>query len=82
MAELIDKGAFIADIKSTIPQGASRGVFLALIDDTPTVTEAEIRAKVIEEFAEKLKEESVWTDGGWCVPNVVIADVAKQLKGE
>ena len=59
MTELIKKSNFIAEIKNTMPQGTSRGVFLALIDDAPTTTEAEIRAKAQREIVE------------WCFDNKV-----------
>ena len=68
MAELIDKGAFIEDIKTEIVNLAMNGLkgtprdrsylyeMVDRINEQPTTTEADIRAKAIEEFAEKLGE--------------------------
>lgn len=94
MAELIDKGAFIEDIKTEIVNLAMDGLkgtprdrselygMIDRINEQPTTTESEIRAKAIEEFAEWIKsefkteiqcsdEELTWID-----------EAAEQLKGE
>ena len=64
MAELIDKGAFIEDIKTEIVNLAMEGLkgtprgrsylyeMIGRINEQPTTTEAEIRAKAIDKFAE------------------------------
>ena len=65
MAELIDKSALIADLSKECPNWKFETMGFLIkgaIDDCisivkrqPIITEAEIRAKAIEEFAEKLK---------------------------
>lgn len=57
MAELIDKN----EVKEIFPDNGEGSwtynvTAKAYIDSLPTTTEAEIRAMVIDEFAEKLKE--------------------------
>lgn len=57
-----------------------------LIADTPTVTEAEIRNKAIDEFAEKLKDKSTFlkslqNDYYGYVCEEEIDEIAEQLKG-
>lgn len=70
MAELIDKGALLEQYglkdatkygnKDAKQQAHSYSTLMLyeiadMIDDMPTVTEAEIRAKAIDEFAEKIR---------------------------
>ena len=61
MAELIDKGALVESMKRKDAENPlehpSWNDALRTIYGIPTVTEADIRAKAIEEFAEKLKYE-------------------------
>ena len=97
MAELIDKSelrrqlwerhdyivsdyAMYADAEETADEIC--GV-VSMLDDMPTVTEAEIRAKAIEEFAEKIKSDFTFTDyfAGMCFKDK-IDEIAEQLKGE
>ena len=54
MSDYISKSAFIKEIKDIMPTSASRGVFLALIDDAPTVDETEIIRKAFERVVERL----------------------------
>lgn len=68
MAELIDKGAFLKEIESIkfledakkmkVSDAEMDGFFKGMVEGTlyfvPTTTESEIRAKAIDEFAEKL----------------------------
>ena len=92
MAELIDKGALIDfiekkfDMKCDTEHGQGyvdamhdmKDVIIALM---PTVTEAEIRAKAIDEFAEKM--EAKCNVGGvfvGCEVRRMIEKLAEQLK--
>lgn len=57
MSDLISRSALIADIKKTMPQGGTRGVFLAIVDDQPAIEAVPVeRNKIILEFAHELKE--------------------------
>ena len=107
MAELIDKGALIKDWKKLPVQKVELVscddiyrnrplVDLArvyeMIESAPTTTEAEIRAKAIDEFAEKLLEEveanpvDVGGRYSYMIPQSFlegqIKDIAEQLKEE
>ena len=57
MAELIIKKELLTRIRLNYNnhQNVSAGAIKDMIDTTPTTTEAEIRAKAIDEFAEKFK---------------------------
>ena len=96
MAELIDKGALIDHMKS---QWEMQELYLPvhfeyLVDEIPTTTEAEIRAKAISEFAEKLGEEFSEKAGTIKVDGIqydiltldsvieIMWDLVEQLKGE
>ena len=107
MAELIDKKAFIEDIKTEIVNLGMDGLkgtprdrsylyeMIERINEQPTTTEAELRANVIEEFAEKMKgfcerctivtdfitnrPKYDHEDGEW---HDLINDVVAQMKGE
>ena len=90
MAELIDKGALLEQYglkdatkygnKNAEQQAHSYSTLMLyeiadMIDDMPTVTEAEIRAKAYTEFAKVLLVNEV-------VDKSVVRRVAEQLKGE
>ena len=103
MAELIDKGALLEQYglkdatkygnKDAEQQAHSYSTLMLyeiadMIDDMPTVTEAEIRNKAIDEFAEKIKE---WQKEVYANDRYVgeldflfkhIYEIAEQLKGE
>ncbi len=96
MAELIDKNAIHFRCRyGGDCQGGIEQCFKCLdyvcdaedIQDMPTVTEAEIRAKAIDEFAEKLKKD---LDIKYCFGGIdskfkffdTIDEIAEQLKGE
>ena len=89
MAELIYKNEILTRIRLNYNnyQNVSAGVIKDMIDTTSTTTEADIRAKAIDEFAEKLKVKFVdfkkSTDIitlGTCIR--LINSVAEQLKEE
>ena len=104
MAELIEKEAFIEDLKAEISNLRMNGLkgtpratsdlygMIDRINEQPTTTEAEIRAKAIDEFIEKLLESNnfFWKPTGYEHGEVVaetraykIADIkkiAEQLK--
>ena len=107
MAELIDKGALLEQYglkdatkygnKDAKQQAHSYSTLMLyeiadMIDDMPTVTEAEIRNKAITEFAERLKKEISYRYGtreinGDYKPKektlTVIDEIAEQMrKGE
>ena len=103
MAELIDKGALYDAMTEEYKKhyaGTGKGydftIAMQMVQNQPTVTEAEIRAKAIEEFAEKLKSDYIFCDIGLILSNnnimfesasVVtfkqyIDKIAEQLKGE
>lgn len=92
MAELIYKGELLTRIRLNYNnhQNISAGAIKDMIDTTSTTTEAEIRAKAIDEFAEKLKElfkyESAWGETQYYQRLVIdiskIDEIAEQLKGE
>ena len=111
MAELIDKGTFIKWFKENYElevadedtgevteydRWISSVDYIDAIERFPTVTEAEIRNKVIDEFAEKLKrymentEQSNYLDEinkGNCNYSAMpvydaVDEIAEQLKGE
>ena len=96
MAELIDKDVLVEEVKSLTVHvtglRAGKGVLLKfmdeyrksvlrIVDEQPTTTEAEIRAKAIDEFAEKLKKSFTFTNyfAGKCF-NEHIDKLAEQLK--
>ena len=94
MAELIDKGALIEELHHMIDGDAEflEDYEYMGIDDCirsmPTTTEAEIRNKAIEEFAERLKpiiDEKIkgWTNSDdlrrWC--ERAVNEIAEQMKG-
>ena len=96
MAGLIVKGALREEIESLTVHvtglRAGKGVLskfmdeyrksvLRIINEQPTTTEAEIRAKAIDEFAEKLKKSFTFTNyfEGKCF-NEHIDKLAEQLK--
>ena len=98
MAGLIVKGALREEIESLTVHvtglRAGKGVLskfmdeyrksvLRIINEQPTTTEAEIRAKAIDEFAEKLKKSFTFTNyfAGKCF-NEHIDKLAEQLKEE
>lgn len=94
MAELIDKGALMEKLKRTsvfecVRNSANKNVF-EIIGDMPTTTEAEIRAKAIDEFAERCKElvkqGELYDYVRWCNWNNSVFKwfdrVAEQLKEE
>ena len=71
MAELIDKGALINQLRNeNIPFNADINSIIIM---QPTVTEAEIRAKAYDRFAEALLTNEV-------VDKSVVRRVAEQLK--
>ena len=87
MAELIDKGALMKDIvgrfgcRPYIEVGNKCEYVHTILDEQPTVTEAEIRAKAIDEFAEKMKAKC--NVGGvfvGCEVRRMIEKLAEQLK--
>ena len=86
MKELIDKGSIFRDgvfLIDTNNPTASFGEMINRINNAPTTTEAEIRAKVIDEFAEKLKERFRWDslyNKGYAISE--INKIAEQLKEE
>lgn len=92
MAELIYKNEILTRIRLNYNnyQNVSAGVIKDMIDTTSTTTEADIRAKAIDEFAEKLKElfkyESAWGETQYYQRLVIdiskIDEIAEQLKGE
>ena len=93
MAELIDKGAlaelfeekmFNSEVMCPVIKITD---VLEIIEDLPTVTEAEIRAKAIEEFKEKamrklteLELKNVCYTVTDC--KIILREIAEQLKGE
>ena len=88
MAELIDKGALINQLRNeNIPFNADINSIIIM---QPVVTEAEIRNKAIEEFAEKLKdfiakqvEDAEYYDDCFCeIYQSEVDEIAEQLKGE
>ena len=91
MAELIDKNVLIEYIK-TQKEGNEYMCRLCLdamceiVDDQPATTEAEIRAKAIDEFAEKLHELCGMEIGDYQYPDILhesrIDEIVEQLKGE
>ena len=98
MAELIDKGALLEQYglkdatkygnKDAEQQAHSYSTLMLyeiadMIDDMPTVTEAEIRNKAIDEFAEKIKSEI--RNCSWQFSRLeesTVDEIAEQLKGE
>ena len=98
MAELIDKGALVESMKRKDAENPlehpSWYDALRTVYDMPTVTEADIRAKVIDEFAEKFiyKVHCEGCSGCTncyetgmqyiCDTYRYYAEVAEQLKGE
>jgi hypothetical protein len=93
MAELIDKktifpnGVLLLDENNPM---ASVGELVNRIANLPTTTEAEIRAKAIDEFAEKLKDfiakqvEDAESSNDLCTEifQSEIDEIAEQLKEE
>lgn len=99
MAELIDKGSFIEDIKTEIVNLAMNGLkgtprdrsdlyrMIDRINEQPTTTEAEIRAKAYDRFLTEMLNEfdSKNADienhtGSYVVSR--LHKIAEQLKGE
>lgn len=56
MSDLISRSDLIKDLMEQIPLAENVYIFKDIIESQPTVSEKEIRGKVIEEFAEKLSE--------------------------
>ena len=100
MAELINREPIVKRVKTFAEYewNSSRKQaymeFLDMLTDAPTVTEAEIRNKVIDEFAEKLCDAFSENYGEVTVNGIkfdvltldgateITWDVAEQLKGE
>ena len=101
MVELIGKKALSEEIESLTVHvtglRAGKGVLskfmeeyrnsvLRIIDEQPTTTEAEIRAKAINEFAEKLHDLCGVEIGEYQYTDLLheswIDEIAEQLKGE
>ena len=92
MAELIDREALREKFNNTGKVGMSHISIDKIIRDMPTTTEAEIRAKAIDEFADKLLEEveanpvDVGGRYSYMIPQSFlegqIKDIAEQLKEE
>ena len=89
MAELIEKEAFIEDLKSEITNLAMNGLkgtprdrsdlydMIDRINEQPTITEAEIRTKELNHFANWMYEKY-----GKDLTDYVEWYIAEQLKGE
>ena len=93
MEELIKKGALLEEMTKKYKKryaGTVRacGFMVAkdMVKDAPTITESEIRAKAIDEFAEKMKweyENSIGISQREIdFANAIIDMVAKKLKEE
>lgn len=102
MAELINKKAFIEDIKTEIVNLGMDGLkgtprdrsylyeMIERINEQPTTTEAELRASVIDEFAESVitemecfaREQEGEPNTGFIDSCVDIVRYAMQMKGE
>lgn len=97
MKELIDKGALMEEVKSLTVHvtglRAGKGVLskfmdeyrksvLRITDEQPTTTEADIRAKAIDETVAKLKDWMFENDGLSVKDVREIDEIAEQLKGE
>lgn len=81
MAELIDKEVLREKFNNTGKVGMSHISIDKIIRDMPTTTEAEIRAKAIDEFADKLKRNfrDIGAFTGYEVKRE-IDEIAEQLK--
>ena len=92
MAELIDKSAIFPNGEFLVDENnpmASVGELINRISNLPTVTEAEIRNKAIDEFAEKILENAYdyecmrWSNDVMIrIWESTIDEIAEQLKGE
>lgn len=86
MAELIDKDEALKLFDNCAFQTMNYVTVKGRLNSLPTTTEAEIRAKAIDEFAEKLKWEFENSIGvskrAVYFANAVIDIVAKELKEE
>ena len=57
MSDYISKSALMQEIQDTLPQGGARGVFLAIVDDAPTLDQTEMFRKTIDRVLDRLDEE-------------------------
>ena len=86
MAELIDKGVLINQLRNeNIPFNADINSIIIM---QPTVTEAEIRAKAIDEFVKEIKDwqedihDNEYDADKFDFAFERIYEIAEQLKGE
>lgn len=88
MAELIDRNSLLANLNKFAPEHFNALVNDLIKKEPIATTEAEIRAKAIDEFAEKLMEEQIigcmLPDGFRTdvVTSHTIDTIAEQLKEE
>ena len=87
MAKLINRYALFDAIRNITYNSKDADAFfeevLEVITEQPTTTEAEIRAKAIDEFAERLKAKcSVGSVFVGCEIRRMVDKLAEQLKGE
>ena len=57
MSDYISKSALRQEILDKLPQGGSRGVFLAFVDDAQVFDEKEVIIKTVERIISRLEEE-------------------------